>query len=320
MDRNLALEAVRVTEAAALASARLMGRGDGHEADRVAVEAMRKAFNSLAIRGRVVIGEGEMDEAPMLYIGEKVGRWRDDDPVVDIALDPLEGTALCAGGRANAISVIAMARGGEFLHAPDTYMKKIAVGPAGKGVIDLRRTATENLQAVADAKGCYVEDLTVVILDRPRHEDLIREVRQAGARIKMIGDGDISAAIATCKDETGVDLLLGTGGAPEGVIAAAALRCVGGDMQGQLQLRNDAERARAARMGIEDADRLYGIEDMAGGDVVFAATGVTNGDYLGGVRFLRGGAQTHSVVMRSKSMTVRYIEAEHRFDRKPRYE
>lgn len=319
MDRNLALEAVRVTESAALASARFMGRGDKHGADNAAVQAMREAFAGLYIRGRVVIGEGEMDEAPMLFIGEEVGRHDPQDPEVDIAVDPLEGTNLCAFGLANAISVIAMARGGRFLHAPDTYMNKIAVGPSGRGAIDLSKSATENLQAVADAKGVYVEDLTVVVLDRPRHVELIREVREAGARINLIRDGDISAAIATAKEEAGVDLLMGIGGAPEGVIAAAALRCAGGDMQGQLRPRHAEEVERAKRMGIDDIDRIYGITDLAGGDVLFAATGVTSGDYLRGVRFVRGGATTHSVVMRSKSSTVRYIHAEHHFDRVPDY-
>jgi fructose-1,6-bisphosphatase II len=319
MDRNLAMEAVRVTEAAALASARFMGRGDLHGADDAAVEAMRQAFRSLAIRGTVVIGEGEKDEAPMLFIGEKVGRWDEQDPEVDIALDPLEGTNMCAYGRGNALSVIAMARGGDFLHAPDTYMRKIAVGPVGKGVIDLQASPSENLQAVADAKGIYVEDLTVVVLDRPRHQELIREIREAGARIKLITDGDISAAIATCKEEAGVDLLMGIGGAPEGVIAAAALRCVGGDMCGKLMPQNTEAADRCLGMGIEDLDKIYSIEDMAGGDVLFAATGVTSGDFLDGVRYLRGGAVTHSVVMRSKSRTVRRIRAEHHFDLQPDY-
>ncbi|MEE2902126.1 MAG: class II fructose-bisphosphatase [Myxococcota bacterium] len=320
MDRNLAMEAVRVTEAAALASARLMGRGDHHGADYAAVEAMRKAFKSLAIRGTVVIGEGEKDEAPMLFIGEKVGRWLEVDPEVDIALDPLEGTNMCASGRGNALSVIAMARNGRFLHAPDTYMFKIAVGPAGKDVIDIDATPTQNLEAVADAKGIYVEDLTVVVLDRPRHIELIREIREAGARIRLIQDGDISAAIATCKDEAGVDLLMGIGGAPEGVIAAAALRCVGGDMVAKL-VPQDAQSAERCRdMGINDLSRKYGIQDLAGGDVLFAATGVTNGSFLRGVRFLRGGAITHSVVMRSKSRTIRSIRAEHRFDQNPDYD
>ncbi len=319
MDRNLALEAVRVTESAALASARFMGCGDQHGADDAAVQAMRQAFAGLHIRGKVVIGEGEMDEAPMLWIGEEVGRHDALDPEVDIAVDPLEGTNLCALGLANAISVIAMARGGHFLHAPDMYMNKIAVGAAGRGAIDMSMSATDNLQAVADAKGVYVQDLTVVVLDRPRHTELIREVREAGARIKLIRDGDISAAIATCKDDAGVDVLMGIGGAPEGVIAAAALRCAGGDMQGQLRPRNAEEIERAKRMGITDVERIYAIDDLAGGDVLFAATGVTTGDYLRGVRFVRGGAHTHSVVMRSKTRTVRYIHAEHHFDQKPEY-
>jgi fructose-1,6-bisphosphatase II len=320
MERNLALEAVRVTEAAALASARLMGRGDRHMADQVAVNAMRRAFNTLDIKGTVVIGEGERDEAPMLYIGEQVGHWKADDPEIDLALDPLEGTNLCATGAANAIAVIAMAHNGKFLHAPDTYMNKIAVGPAGKAAIDLTKSPTWNLKSVADRKGVYVEDLTVVILDRPRHEALIREVREAGARIKLIGDGDVSAAIATCKEETGVDMLMGIGGAPEGVIAAAALRCVGGDMLGQLVPRNNEEIERAKRMGISDINRIYKIDELAGGDVLFAATGVTSGDFLKGVRFMRGGATTQSVVMRSSTMTVRFIDAEHHFDRKPNYD
>jgi len=234
MDRNIGLEAVRLTEAAAIASARLMGRGDEKAADQAAVDAMRKAFNELHIRGTIVIGEGERDEAPMLYIGEKVGRGANDDPEVDIALDPLEGTTLTATGGPSALSVLAMADKGNLLNAPDTYMDKIAVGPSGKGAIDLRKTPLQNLRAIADKKGVYIEDLTVIILNRPRHEKLIAEVRQTGARIKLIGDGDVSAAIATCFPETGVDVLMGIGGAPEGVIAAAALRCSGGDMQGRL--------------------------------------------------------------------------------------
>lgn len=319
MDRNLALEAVRVTEAAALASSRLMGRGDVHTADQVAVSAMRRAFASIAVRGTVVIGEGEKDEAPMLYIGERVGRWSDDDPEIELALDPLEGTALCATGGANAISVIAMARKGRFLHAPDTYMNKIAVGPAAKGVVDLTKSVTWNLEAVADAKGLYVEDLTMAVLNRPRHDAIVREAREAGARIKLISDGDIAAAIATCKEDAGIDLLLGIGGAPEGVITAAALRCLGGDMLGQLCPRNAQEVARAKKMGVQDPSRIYTLEELAGGDVLFAASGVTNGDFLRGVRFMRGGAFTHSVVMRSRTMTVRFIESEHHFERKPDY-
>ncbi|GAO03282.1 class II fructose-bisphosphatase [Anaeromyxobacter sp. PSR-1] len=319
MDRNLALEVVRVTEAAALASARLMGRGDRNGADQAAVEAMRKAFNDIAIRGEVVIGEGERDEAPMLYIGEKVGRCRDGDAEMEIAVDPLEGTNLCATGAPNALSVIAMGEKGRLLRAPDTYMEKIAVGPRARGAVDLRRTPTENLRRVADALGKYVEDLTVVILDRPRHAKLVREVREAGARIKLIGDGDVAGALNTCFPDTGVDVLMGIGGAPEGVIAAAALRCVGGDLQGRLVFRNDAERERARGYGLKDLDRVMGAEELAGGNVMFAATGVTHGDFLKGVRFTGDGARTHSVVMRSRTGTIRYIETEHHFTRSPDY-
>lgn len=319
MDRNLALEFVRVTEAAALSCGRLMGRGDEKAADQAAVDAMRQAFDTLAIRGEIVIGEGERDEAPMLFIGEKVGRGQDGDTEVDIACDPLEGTTLCATGGANSISVIAIAERGGFLRAPDTYMEKIAVGPQARGAIDLNKTPVENLRAVADAKGVYVEDLTVVILDRPRHERLIKEVRSAGARIKLIGDGDVSAAVATCFDDSGVDVLMGIGGAPEGVIAAAALRCCGGDFQGRLKPRNQGEIERAGRMGIKEIERVWKIDELARGDVMFAATGVTTGDFLKGVRYFGGGAKTHSVVMRSKSGTVRYLETNHHFNRKPNY-
>ncbi|MEX0806984.1 MAG: class II fructose-bisphosphatase [Candidatus Binatia bacterium] len=316
MDRNLALEAIRVTEAAALNCARLTGRGDEKAADQAAVDAMRKAFDALAIDGTVVIGEGERDEAPMLYIGEKVGS---GGPKVDIALDPLEGTTICATGAPNALAVIAMADGGNLLHCPDTYMEKIAAGPAGRGVVDLDKTATQNLQALAEAKGCDVEDLTVIILARPRHEALIKEVRQAGARIRLIGDGDVSAAIATTKPETGIDLLLGIGGAPEGVLAAAALRCVGGEFQGRLAPRNNEEIERAKKMGVADIKKKFMIEELAAGDVMFAATGVTDGDYLQGVHFFPGGATTQSVVMRSKTRTIRIINATHYFDHKPNY-
>jgi len=316
VDRNLALEVVRVTEAAALSSARFMGRGDERAADQAAVDAMRQAFNSVAINGTVVIGEGERDEAPMLYIGEKVGC---GGPEVDISLDPLEGTTICANGAPNALSVIAIAERGEFLHCPDTYMDKIAVGPVGKGVVDLDKSPTENLKALAEAKGTRVEDLTVIILYRPRHEALIQEVRRLGARIKLISDGDVSAAIATTKPETGIDLLLGIGGAPEGVLAAAALRCVGGDMQGRLKPRNPQEIERAQAMGIKDINKKFSIEGLAGGDVMFAATGVTDGDYLRGVHFFAGGATTQSIVMRSKSRTIRVIDAAHYFDFKPQY-
>jgi fructose-1,6-bisphosphatase class II len=316
VDRNLALEAVRVTEAAALSCARLTGRGDEKAADQAAVDAMRKAFDALPIDGTVVIGEGERDEAPMLYIGEKVGS---GGPKVDIALDPLEGTTICATGAPNALAVIAMADGGNLLHCPDTYMEKIAAGPAGKGVVDLNKTPTQNLQALAEAKRCSIEDLTVIILSRPRHEALIKEVRQAGARIRLIGDGDVSAAIATAKPETGIDLLLGIGGAPEGVLAAAALRCVGGEFQGRLAPRNNEEIERAKKMGVSDIKKKFSIEELAAGDVMFAATGVTDGDYLDGVHFFPGGATTQSVVMRSKTRTIRIINATHYFDHKPNY-
>lgn len=318
MDRNLALEMVRVTEAAALEAARQMGRGDNHAADQAAVDAMRRTLNSIHFNGTVVIGEGERDEAPMLYIGEKVGCG--DGPSVDIALDPLEGTTLTAKGEPNALAVIAIAEAGKFLHAPDTYMQKIAVGPLARGSIDISQSATWNLKAIAKAKKCEVEDLAVIILERPRHEDLIRECRAAGARIRLIPDGDVSAAIATCWKETGIDVLMGIGGAPEGVIAAAAVRCLGGDMQGVLRPRNQDEIERAKKMGVADINRVFQLEDLASGqDVMFAATGVTNGDFLKGTRFFGGGAVTHSIVMRSKSGTVRMIEAIHHFDRKPVY-
>ena len=317
MNRNFAMEFVRVTEAAALESARMMGRGDEKAADRAAVEAMRVLLNSIEFDGTVVIGEGERDEAPMLFIGEKVGRG--NGPRLDLALDPLEGTTICAHGGPNALAVIAIAEEGKFLHAPDVYMNKIAVGPDAKGVINLKATPTENLHKIAEAKRCHVEDLTVSILDRPRHTDLIAEVRRAGARIFLIGDGDVSAAIATCKPSSGVDVLMGMGGAPEGVISAAALRCMGGDMQGSLHFRNEDEKGRARKMGITNLDRIYQIDELAHGNVMFCATGVTSGTFLEGVRFFRGGAHTHSVVMRSESGTVRFIEAEHHFDRKPRY-
>ena len=319
MDRNLALESVRITEAAALASARLMGRGDRNGADQAAVEAMRKAFGDLSINGLVVIGEGERDEAPMLYIGERVGRCAPGDAEVEIAVDPLEGTNLCATGAPNALSVIAMGEKGKLLRAPDTYMEKIAVGPKAKGAIDLHRSPAENLRRVADALGKYVEDVTVVVLERPRHERLVRELRECGARIRLISDGDVAAAINTCFPETGIDLLMGIGGAPEGVISAAALRCVGGDMQGRLAWRSEQERERARAMGMADLDAVLGAEQLAGGDVMFAATGVTHGDFLRGVRFTGDGATTHSLVMRSRTGTVRYITTTHHFQRKPNY-
>ncbi|OGQ04093.1 MAG: fructose-bisphosphatase, class II [Deltaproteobacteria bacterium RIFCSPLOWO2_12_FULL_44_12] len=315
MDRNLALECVRVTEAAALSAAKWVGKGNDEEADRAAVNAMRLSLADLRIRGRVVIGEGERDEAPMLFIGEEVGNGY--GPEVDIAVDPLEGTTITAQGRYNALAVIAIANKGEFLNAPDTYMEKLAVGPQAKGAIDLTKTPTENLKNIAKAKRVSVQDLTVIILERDRHNDLIKEVREAGARIRLIQDGDISAALATCWPDRGVDVLMGTGGAPEGVLAAAALRCIGGDMQGRLVFRKEEEKERAKAMGIRELQKIYRIHELAGGDVMFAATGVTNGDFLKGVRFFPGGAETHSVVMRSTTGTIRYLEATHNFNVKP---
>ncbi len=317
MDRNLALEAVRVTEAAALSASRLMGRGDEKAADQAAVDAMRKALNGLAIDGTVVIGEGERDEAPMLYIGEKVGTGQ--GPKIDIALDPLEGTTITAKGGQNALAVIAMAESGGFLNAPDVYMDKIAVG-VGEGVVDLDVPPAENLKNLAHAKKISVSDLVVCILGRPRHSELIGKVRAAGARIMLISDGDVSGVIATARPDSGVDIYIGSGGAPEGVLAAAALRCIGGFMQGRLLFRNRGGEGRARRLGINDLSRKYELEDLAKGDVMFAATGVTTGTMLQGVRRIDHGAVTQSMVMRSKSGTVRMIEAVHNFDRKSNFD
>jgi fructose-1,6-bisphosphatase II / sedoheptulose-1,7-bisphosphatase len=317
LDRNLALEVVRVTEAAALAASRLMGRGDEKAADQAAVDAMRSALNSLYIDGKVVIGEGERDEAPMLYIGEKVGR---GGPKVDVALDPLEGTTITAKGMENALTVIAMAEQGGFLHAPDVYMDKIAVGGGfPEHLIDLRASPQANLKNLARAKKLDVSDLVVCVLDRPRHAELIARVREAGARIKLISDGDISGVIATSRPASGVDMYLGSGGAPEGVLAAAALRCIGGQMQGQLLFRNDGERNRARALGITDLSKVYDLGEMAGGDVMFAATGVTDGSMVKGVRRHGKSAETNSIVMRSSTGTVRLIEAHHNFERKAEY-
>ena len=316
-DRNLALEAVRVTEAAALSASRLMGRGDEKAADQAAVDAMRTALNGLSIEGTVVIGEGERDEAPMLFIGERVGKG--DGPKIDIALDPLEGTTITAKGGSNALAVIAMAEQGGFLNAPDVYMEKIAIGAGLGEVVDLDESPAANLKSLARAKQADVSDLVVCILDRPRHAELIAKVREAGARIMLISDVDVSGVIATSRAESGIDIYMGSGGAPEGVLAAAALRCIGGHMQGRLVFRNDDERGRARRLGIKDFNRKYGLLDLAKGDVMFAATGVTNGTMLQGVRRVPGGAVTHSMVMRSKSGTVRVIEAQHNFQRKTHY-
>ncbi|WP_374377548.1 class II fructose-bisphosphatase [Dongia sp.] len=309
MDRNLALEAVRVTEAAALAASRLMGRGDEKAADQAAVDAMRRALNDLPIDGTVVIGEGERDEAPMLYIGEKVGS---GGPKIDIALDPLEGTTITAKGGTNALAVIAMAEAGGFLNAPDTYMDKISVGPGlPDGIVDLDASPAENLKAIAAAKKMEISDIVACILDRPRHADLIAKVRATGARIMLISDGDVAGVIATAKPGTGVDIYMGQGGAPEGVLAAAALRCIGGQMQGRLVFRNDDEKNRARKVGITDFNRKYNLLDLAKGDVMFAATGVTDGPMLTGVRRSATSASTHSMVMRSKTGTVRLVEAQH---------
>ena len=319
MDRNLALEAVRVTEFAALAASRLMGRGDEKAADQAAVDAMRRALNSLDIDGKVVIGEGERDEAPMLYIGEKVGTG--NGPKIDIALDPLEGTTITAKGGSNALAVMAMADAGGFLHAPDVYMDKLGVGPdLPEGVVDLDNTPEQNLAALSKAKGVKVEDLVVCILDRPRHQEMIGRVRDAGARIMLISDGDVSGVIATTKAESGVDIYMGSGGAPEGVLAAAALRCIGGQFQGRLIFRNDDKRGRADRIGIKDFDRKYSLLELASGDVMFAATGVTSGTMLAGVRREGLGVRTESLVMRSKTGTVRKLDTFHNFDRKPMFD
>ncbi|HEX9777420.1 MAG TPA: class II fructose-bisphosphatase [Geopsychrobacteraceae bacterium] len=318
MDRNLALELARVTEAAALDAGRWVGKGDKIAADAAATEAMRRTLDRMDIRGTVVIGEGEMDEAPMLYIGEKVGRGRDLE--VDIAVDPLEGTNICSKGTNGAIATIALAPRGGFLHAPDMYMDKLVTGPAGHGVVDIRTPAGENVRRLAEAKGCHAQDLTVVLLDRERHSAAIDDIRRAGARCQLITDGDVAPAIAASVIDSGIDMMMGVGGAPEGVLTAAAVKCMGGFMQGRLMFLNDGERRRAEAMGIVDFDRIYRTEDLARGEVFFAATGVTNGDLVRGVRYFSNGAKTHTVVMRSKSRTVRFIETLHYFDHKPGFD
>jgi fructose-1,6-bisphosphatase II len=316
LDRGLALEFVRVTEAAALAAGRLMGFGDKEAADQAAVDAMRVLFDTVHINGTVVIGEGEMDEAPMLYIGEKVGAA--SEPLVDVAVDPLEGTNLVAKGLPNALSVVAIAPRGCLLHAPDIYMDKIAVGPRARGCINLDAPVEENLKAVARALDRQVKDLTAIILDRPRHEKIIAAIRAAGARVKLITDGDVSAAIATAIDDTGVDILFGSGGAPEGVIAAAALKCLGGEMQGRLMPEDDEELQRIRSMGQENPEKLLLLDDLVKSDnIFFAATGITDGDMLKGVRYRGRTAETHSLVMRGITGTIRNIYATHIIDRKP---
>jgi fructose-1,6-bisphosphatase II / sedoheptulose-1,7-bisphosphatase len=313
-DRNLALELARVTEAAAIAASRWIGKGDKNSADGAAVEAMRRSFDTIDIDGTVVIGEGEMDEAPMLFIGERVGA---GGPAMDIAVDPLEGTTLTAKGGPNALATIALADHGNFLHAPDIYMDKIAVGGGlPDGVVALDAPLESNLRDLAKAKKCRVSDLVACILDRDRHKELIAKTREAGARIMLISDGDVAGVIATTMPESGVDIYLGSGGAPEGVLAAAALRCVGGQMQGRLLYEDDAQIERVRSMGHADPKRVFTCEEMAKGDVMFAATGVTTGAMLRGVRIFGQGAITHSVVMRSRSGTVRYIEAHHNFSTK----
>ena len=314
LDRVLVLEMVRVTEAAAVAASKLIGRGDEKAADAAAVEAMRKAFDTLAIDGTVVIGEGERDEAPMLFLGEKVGGAPGEGPKIDIALDPLEGTTITAKAGPNALAVLAAAAEGCLLNAPDVYMDKLAVGPGyPDGIIDLAKSPTENVQAVAKAKGVAPSDIIVCVLDRPRHAELIAELRGLGCGVVLIGDGDVAGVIAVTDEDTTIDMYMGQGGAPEGVLAAAALRCVGGQFNGRLVFRNDAERGRAAKWGIDDLDRIYTRDDLVKGDCIFAATGVTPGSLLDGVKYLRGGRMTtESVVMRSSSGTVRWIKGEHR--------
>lgn len=317
MDRNLALEVVRVTEAAALACARVMGRGDDAAADIAGVEAMHTAFRAISVRGTVVIGEGDEDEVPLLYDGESLGVG--SGPKIDIALDALEGATICATGGYNALSIITVTKPGGLLRVPAVYMDKLATGPEGRGVVDLDRSPTENLHALAEAKGVYVEDLTVAILDRPRHAALIEEVRRAGARIKLVSDGDVAGALATTKPEAGIDILLGVGGAPQGVLGAAALKCLGGEMQGRLHPRHERDVRVLHERGFPDLKKKYTRDEMVPGAVMFAATGVTAGDYLRGVRFFKGGAATNSVVMRSSTQTIRFIEGIHRFDFKPVY-
>lgn len=317
MERELALEIVRVTEAAALAASRWMGTGKKNEADNAATTAMRAMFDSVNFKGTVVIGEGEMDEAPMLYIGERLGAgW---GPKLDVAVDPLEGTSIVAKGLWNGLTVVAVAPEGTLLHAPDMYMEKIAVGPKARGKVHLDASVTENLHAVAKATNKEISDVVACLLDRPRHEAIIEEIRAAGARIKLISDGDVAAAINTCFEHTGVDIMFGSGGAPEGVLAAAAMKCLGGDLQGRLKPENDAEFDRCKKMGLKDPTQILMLDDLVkGDDAIFAATGVTDGELLKGVRFLGSHVATsHSIVMRAKTGTVRFVEARHRLDQKP---
>ncbi|MBI3245988.1 MAG: class II fructose-bisphosphatase [Deltaproteobacteria bacterium] len=319
MDKNLALEVVRITEAAALAAAQWLGKGDESAADLAAAEAMRKLFKHVDFKGEIVIGEGEQEAIALLYHGEIVGS--ENGPEFEVALDALEGAIACASGAPNAIAVIAIAEHGGFLRCPpQAYMDKIAVGPAGKGVLSFDKPLEENLNALAEAKNVTKEQLTAAVLDRPRHENLVNNLRRLGARVKLISDGDLSAALTTAREDSGIDLLLGIGGAAQGVIAAAALRCLGGDIQGRFSPRTDEEHRLLRRMGITDLNKIYTAEEMASGTVMFAATGVTTGDYLRGVRFRQGGALTNSVVMRSKTRTIRFMETHHHFDDHPEYD
>lgn len=315
MERSLSMELVRVTEAAGVAAARWMGRGMKEEADDAATEAMRTVFDTIPMQGVVVIGEGEMDEAPMLYIGEELGTG--EGPAVDVAVDPVEGTNIVAAGGWNALAVIAISDRGNLLHAPDMYMNKIAVGPEAKGTIDIQASIADNIKAVAKAKNKDVKDIVVSVLNRTRHEKMIEEIREAGARIKLVDDGDVASAINTAFPDTGVDMIIGIGGAPEGVIAAVGLKCLGGELQGQLMPSNDEELARCEKMGIDVNEVLYMDDLVKGDDAIFAATGVTDGELLRGVRFTGKQSETHSLVMRSKSGTVRFVEGRHRMDIKP---
>lgn len=316
MERSLSMELVRVTEAAALSSARWLGRGKTDEADDAATTAMRTVFDTIPMRGTVVIGEGEIDEAPMLYIGEKLGTG--SGPIVDVAVDPLEGTNIVARGSWNGLSVIAIADGGNLLHAPDMYMDKIAVGPESVGKIDINAPIIDNLRAVARAKNKDMEDMLAVVLERDRHKRIIQEIREAGARIKLVRDGDVAGAINTAFDSTGVDILFGTGGAPEGVLAAVALKCLGGEIQGKLVPSNQTEIIRCAKMGIVDINKVFYMNDFcAGDDAIFAATGVTDGELLKGVQFKGYAATTQSIVMRAKSGTIRFVDGRHSLRKKP---
>jgi len=319
MERELALEVVRVTEVAALASAQWLGRGKKNEADGAATSAMRAMFDTIAMRGTVVIGEGELDEAPMLYIGESLGNGAEDSPEVDVAVDPLEGTTIVSKGHNNAMSVLAIGDKGTLLHAPDMYMMKMAVGPRVAGKVNLDDPIETIIDRIADANQKRVQDVTVIIQERDRHDALIESIREKGARVKLFGDGDVGAAIAACLPQTGIDLFIGIGGAPEGVISAAAIKCLGGDMQARLKPQNDAERERCRQMGLTDPEQLLTLNDLvSGGDAIFAATGVSDGELLQGVRYLgENTAETHSIVMRAKTKTIRFIRALHDLEHKP---